>query len=68
MRRPDSDETRMITIPFEQILVPSMFWRMLPNEPQLGYIHVTSFTARTPDELESAYNELLDQGMHRISA
>lgn len=57
------DESRSYFIAFEEILVPSTLWRMLPSEAPLGYIQITSFTARTPEEFEQAVRELRDQGM-----
>ncbi len=63
VRRPDTEETRTYFIAFEEIRVPSILWRMLPGEPALGYIQITSFTARTPEEFEQAVAELRDQGM-----
>lgn len=56
-------EEETLQIPFEEIFVPSLLWRILPGEPALGYIHITSFTSRTPEELEVAIAGLQDLGM-----
>lgn len=53
-----SGDEENLQIPFEQILVPSLLWRVLPGEPVLGYIHLTSFTSRSPEELAIAIEEL----------
>ncbi len=49
-------------IEFEVINVPSVIWRMLPDDPRLGYIHILRFTNRTPSELETALTELREAG------
>jgi carboxyl-terminal processing protease len=66
IRTPDSEETRTLDIAFEEIRVPSVIWRMLPGEPQIGYLNVMSFTSRTPDELAEAIAALEDQGMQGL--
>ncbi len=63
VRRPDADEERVYQIAFAEIQVPSMVWRMLPGEPALGYVHISAFTARTPEELALAIADLRDRGM-----
>ncbi|NDJ84565.1 MAG: S41 family peptidase [Chloroflexi bacterium] len=60
--QPDVEETRTYFIAFAEIRIPSTVWRILPGEPVLGYIHITSFTSRTPEELEDAIAELKDLG------
>lgn len=51
-----SDFTTFIA--FEVINVPSVIWRVLAEAPSIGYIQVTSFTGRTPDELKIAIDDL----------
>jgi carboxyl-terminal processing protease len=63
VRHVTSDTEATFWIPFEEILVPSVLWRILPGEPVLGYVHITSFTARTPEELTTAITELRNQAM-----
>jgi carboxyl-terminal processing protease len=41
-----------------ELLIPSTFWRVLEEDPQIGYIQVTRFTGRTPDEVDTAIAEL----------
>jgi len=50
-----------VQIERQQIDVPSVTWRVLPEYPDIGYIHVQSFTERTPDESAQAVAELSDR-------
>ncbi|PJF43728.1 MAG: hypothetical protein CUN55_07650 [Phototrophicales bacterium] len=61
-----SNEEVSYQIPFEEIRIPSVLWRMLPDEPLIGYINIMSFTSRTPDEISEAVNELNEQGMQAL--
>ncbi len=45
-----------------EVLVPSTFWRILDTDPRIGYLQVTRFTERTPDEVKQALKELDRQG------
>ncbi|MCC6803899.1 MAG: S41 family peptidase [Anaerolineae bacterium] len=45
-------------IAFEVINVPSVIWRVLPEDAALGYVQITRFTGRTPDELKTALADL----------
>jgi carboxyl-terminal processing protease len=63
IRSGDSDDERTLFIPFEEIQVPSVIWRVLADDSSIGYIHITSFTARTPDELTDAVADLREQGV-----
>ncbi len=62
VRQPDTEETREYFIEFAVVQVPSVVWRMLAEDPTLGYVQVTSFTARTPEELRTALADLKAQG------
>lgn len=66
IRTPGSAEERVLSIPFEEIRVPSVVWRILPGEPLIGYMNITSFTSRTPDELAEAIADLEAQGMQGL--
>ena len=63
VRRPDSEETHDYFIEFAVVMVPSVIWRPLEEEPTFGYIQILRFTARTPDELRMALDELNTQGV-----
>lgn len=53
-----SGEQINVFIPFEVINVPSVTWRLLPDNPQVGYVQIILFTSRTPDELKTALETL----------
>lgn len=46
-------------VPFSVINVPSVIWRTLAENPEIGYVQITLFTSRTPDELAEALNDLV---------
>ncbi len=47
-----------IFVPFAVINVPSVTWHVVAEDPSLGYVQVSLFTGRTPDELKAALGEL----------
>jgi carboxyl-terminal processing protease len=49
---------RTLFIEFGVINVPSVIWRLLPEDTRLGYVRILRFTNRTPDELVQALTEL----------
>ncbi|RME69765.1 MAG: S41 family peptidase [Chloroflexi bacterium] len=51
-----------ITVVRAIIETPSAFWRILEEDPNIGYIQLTSFTERSNTELNQAFDELTDQG------
>lgn len=58
VRNISETEEREYFIPFEEILVPSVTWRVLYEDARLGYINISRFTSRTPDEFVQAVSEL----------
>lgn len=58
VERADNSGEVTTFIAFEVINVPSVIWRVLAEVPSIGYIQVTSFTGRTPDELKIAIDDL----------
>jgi carboxyl-terminal processing protease len=54
-----------VFVPFAVINVPSVIWRVLAETPQVGYVQITLFTSRTPDELKNALSDLVS---HNIKA
>jgi carboxyl-terminal processing protease len=54
----ETENTRVYTILFETIEIPSVVWRTLEEEASFGYIQVLRFTSRTPTELKKAFEEL----------
>lgn len=54
------EEVNTTFVPFGVINVPSVVWRLLPEDERIGYVQVLRFTNRTPGEVEEALDELLD--------
>lgn len=44
------------------IETPSAYWRLLEEDPTIGYVQLTSFTERSNKELNDAFDELISQG------
>jgi carboxyl-terminal processing protease len=55
---PGETESRTLFIAFEEIITPTVTWRVLAEDPQIGYIHIRSFTARLPQEFQAAVEGL----------
>jgi carboxyl-terminal processing protease len=51
-----------ITITRAIIETPSANWRVLEEEPTIGYVQLIAFTERSAEELDDAFNELATQG------
>ncbi len=51
-----------ITIERAVIETPSAHWRMLEDDPTIGYVQLTAFTERSNSELDQAFDELTEQG------
>lgn len=56
-------ETFDVSMTRAEVLLPSTFWRVLEQDPRVGYIQVTRFTERAPDELRQAVDDLSAQGV-----
>ena len=64
--RADNSGELTVFILFEVINVPSVIWRVLAEAPSIGYVQVTSFTGRTPDELKTAMEDLSSQQVQAL--
>lgn len=53
-------------IEFDVINVPSVIWRVIPEDDRIGYVQILSFTNRTPAELRDAVNKLKDTGISSL--
>ena len=62
VRRAGSDDLLDIVITRSIIETPSADWRVLEEDPNIGYIRLTAFTERSPSEVELALTELTEQG------
>ena len=47
-----------VFVEFAVINVPSVTWRVLPEDTHIGYVQILRFTSRTPEELNAALNGL----------
>lgn len=56
-------ETLTVFVPFGLINVPSVVWRVLPEDTRFGYVQILRFTGRTPDELTTAMTDLRAAGI-----
>lgn len=62
----DSGEAYTTFVPFAVINVPSIVWRVLQEEPQIGYVQIMRFTSRTPEELTTAVDGLRDEEIRAL--
>jgi carboxyl-terminal processing protease len=66
VRREGTPDPVVVSIIREEIVTPSVTWRMIEDQPDMGYVKIVRFTERTPQELEEAIADLRDQGMMRL--
>ncbi len=64
--RAENGAALTVFIPFEVINVPSVTWRVLPEAAEIGYVQITSFTGRTPEELRTALTALQAEGIRAL--
>lgn len=57
------DEVFDVEIVRAELLIPSTFWRVLEEDQRVGYIQVTRFTTRSPEEVKQAIEELREQNV-----
>lgn len=62
VQRAGVDEPLDLVITRAIIETPSANWRILEEQPGIGYIQLTAFTERSNDELNQAFDELAAQG------
>lgn len=62
----ESGEIYTQFIAFAVIDVPSVVWRVLAEDSNLGYIQIQRFTSRTPDELRESIGELRSEGISGV--
>jgi carboxyl-terminal processing protease len=55
-------DTLTVEIVRAEILIPSTLWELVENDPRIGYIRITRFTERSPEEVSQALDELGQQG------
>lgn len=57
LQKPAGD-TQTVFIEFAVINVPSVVWRVLSEDDDIGYMQIIRFTSRTPQELATALQEM----------
>ncbi len=62
VRREGVDEPVDLVVTRAIIETPSANWRILEEEPTIGYVQLAAFTERSNDELNQAFDELSEQG------
>jgi carboxyl-terminal processing protease len=60
--RPPDDAPLTFTITRQEIALPSVTWRLDPDEPRLGVLKVNIVAASTPDEIQRAVEDLQQRG------
>jgi carboxyl-terminal processing protease len=55
-----------VFVPFAVINVTTGIWRILADTPQIGYVQITLFTSRTPQELKEALTDLTAQNIKAL--
>lgn len=63
---PDETEPTDVEVIRDDILIPSVAWRVLEDEPTIGYIQLTRFSGESADEVKTAVIELQDAGVEKI--
>lgn len=66
VQRAATDEEYSVFVPFAVINIPSVTWHALAEDPSIGYLQVTLFTGRTPDELKSAIQGLSSHNVRAL--
>lgn len=66
VRKADSGDEMTTFVPFAVINVPSVVWRVLQEDEQIGYVQILRFTSRTPEELTTAIAELRDANIEAL--
>ncbi len=65
LQKVDNDVLTLF-VPFEVINVPSVFWRVLQETPNIGYLQILRFTNRTPDEVALAIQDLRESQIEAL--
>lgn len=66
IRREEMPDPLVLIVVREEIVTPSVTWRMVEGQPDVGYVRIMRFTERTPQELKDAIADLRAQNMLRL--
>jgi carboxyl-terminal processing protease len=61
-----TENPKTVFILFDVINVPSVVWRTLSETPDIGYVQILMFTARTPEEMQSAISDLRNDNIRAL--
>ncbi len=61
-----SGKSLTVLIPFAVINVPSVTYRVLAEDPTIGYVQISIITSRTPDELKAALQDLTSKNVKSL--
>jgi len=61
-----TDEIQLVFIEFDVINIPSVLYRTLIDNSEIGYIHILRFTNRTPNEVQEAIDILENQNIQAL--
>jgi len=60
------DTEQNLFVEFAVINVPSVIWRISELDSRIGYIQILKFTARTPNELDTALRDLIELNIESL--
>lgn len=60
------EATITVFVEFAVINVPSVTWRVLSEDEDIGYVQIIRFTSRTPEELHTGLTELKESGISAL--
>lgn len=63
---PEADEAIDVEVERDDILIPSVTYRLLPEAPSIGYLELSRFSAESSGEVESAIRDLREQGANGL--
>lgn len=66
VRHPGEDEPVELTVERDDILIPSVSYRMLEEAPGIGYIQLTRFSGESSKEVHEAILDLREEGAHQL--
>ena len=66
VRHPDETGSVEVSVTRAVIELPSVTWRMLEQDPTIGYIQLARFTERSADEVEEAILDLQAAGAEKL--
>lgn len=64
IHREDVDEPLEISVTLSDVELPTVFYEML--EDSIGYLRISEFTMVTPQQFETAYQDLQEKGMEKL--